>query len=116
MIACKVTVTNADTGYNLYDLVAASYASVNFNADKQMLGARITSITIQYLGTGNAWVVPYNGAYTPSGGEPPQFGYSFSAGGALWDKNATVNNLSLKEIFLASDTPSDTFAVLAFTA
>jgi hypothetical protein len=115
MIACKVTVTNANTGYNLYTLIQAAYTALGFNTDHNP-AQRCTSLTIQYLGTGNGYIVPTNGAYSNTAGVPDQYGYSFSNSGAMYDKSSGSNVMGLTEINLGSDTAGDTFAVLAFTA
>lgn len=116
MIAVNVTCTSANTGYNLYDLIQAKYAALNWNTD-HLPNARITSITIQQITSGaNGYIVPGAGAYANTGGVPTTYGYSFSNSGALWDKSSGYNDISIKEIFLGSDTGATEFAVLIFTA
>lgn len=115
MIAVLITLPTANTGYNVLERVKAAMTAANFNSDH--LPGRCTSITIQYItNTGQAFIVPYIGPYTDTAGVPPQYGYSFQNSGAYFDKNATVNNLSLGEINLSSDQAEAQFAILAIAA
>ena len=115
MIAIKITLPTANTAYNVLERVQAAMTAANLNG--QQLSGRCTSITIQYLtGTGNGYIVPYNGAYPNTLGVPTQYGYDFNNSGSYWDKNATINNLSLAEICLGSDQSNAEFAILDVTA
>lgn len=115
MIAINITLPVANTGYNLLERVKAALTAQNFNSER--LSGRCTSITIQYItSTGQAFIVPLIGLYTDTAGVPPAYGYSFQNSGAYWDKNATVNNISMGEINLSSDQTNAVFAILAIVA
>jgi hypothetical protein len=117
MIACKVTLTTKNTGYNLLTLVQAAYTALNFTQDQNNPPRRFTSITIQLItGGAGGWIVPTNGAYANTANVPDQYGYDFANSGAMFDKSSGFNDLSLSEINLGSDTDGCTFAVLVFTA
>lgn len=113
MIACLVTLTNANEGYNLYDLVVASLQAQGFNTNT--LSPRMTSITLQPAASngGDVYIVPGIGAYAETGGVPAQYGWNFSNGGSYYDKAHGFNDLSLVEINVGTDTAGDQLAVIA---
>lgn len=115
MIAIKITLPVANTAYNVLERVQAAMTAGNL--PNEQLSGRCTSITIQYItNSGHAYIVPYNGAYAETAGVPALYGYDFNNSGSYWDKNATINNLSLAEIWLGSDQADAEFAILAITA
>lgn len=113
MIAAKVTCTNANTGYNLLTLLQDAYTLAGFNPNAIQL--RACSITIQYLGNTDGYIVPVTGVYAQTGSVPDQFGYSFATSGAYWEKVADHNLFSVGEIVLGSQTAGDTFAVTVYS-
>jgi len=110
MIAAKVTCTNANTGYNLLTLLQTVLGS-----SSNLVQPRACSITIQYLGSTDGYIVPNTGAYANTGNVPDQFGYSFATGGSYWEKVANHNLFALNEIILGAQTAGDTFAVTVYS-
>lgn len=111
MIAAKVTLTAANTGYRLIDLLETATGRINLDTDY----ARACSITIQYLGSTDGYIVPNDGAYATTVGDvPDQYGYSFANSGAYWEKVADHNLFALAEIILGAQTAGDTFAVTVY--
>lgn len=111
MLAYKVTLTDANTGYRLLALLET--ASGRSNLDTQY--PRACSITIQYLGSTDGYIVPDDGAYATTVGDiPDQYGYSFANGGNYWEKVADHNLFALDEIILGAQTAGDTFAVTVY--
>lgn len=111
MIAAKVTLAAADTGYRLLDLLETATGRTNLDTEYP----RACSITIQYLGSTDGYIVPNDGAYTTTvGNVPDQYGYSFANGGTYWEKTADHNLFSLAEIILGAETAGDTFAVTVY--
>ena len=111
MIAALVTCTDANTGYSLLDLLETATGRNNLNTDY----ARACSITIQYLGSTDGYVVPNTGPYATTVGDvPDQYGYSFANGGTYWEKTANHNLYSLDEIILGVQAAGETFAVTVY--
>ena len=114
MIATLVTCTDANTGYSLLTLLQAAYTAAGFNPNA--IPPRACSITIQYLGSTDGYIVPNTGAYATTVGDVPDYyGYSFSNGGPYWEKTADHNLFALNEIILGAQTAGDTFAVTAYS-
>lgn len=112
MIAAKITLTNADTGYSVFERLQTLWTSLG--RDPRNLFPRCASVTICYLESDTAWVVPETGVYAETGGVPDQFGYTFDAG-PLWDKAKSFNDIGLDEIVLGSHTAGAEFSILAYT-
>jgi hypothetical protein len=110
MLAALVTIPAADTGYTLLSLLTTATGRNNLNTDY----ARACSITIQYLGSTDGYIVPNTGAYTAVSHVPAQYGYSFANGGNYWEKVGNHNLFSLEEIILGAQTANDTFAVTVY--
>lgn len=110
MVAALVTIPAADTGYTLLSLLTTATGRANLATDY----ARACSITIQYMGSTDGYIVPNTGAYTAASGVPAQYGYSFANGGTYWEKTADHNLFSLDEIILGAQTAGDTFAVTVY--
>ena len=114
MIAMKVTCTTANTGYDLLTLLQDAYTAAGLNPD--VIQPRACSITIQYLGSTNGYIVPNSGAYVTTVGDVPDYyGYSFTASGTYWEKTADHNLFALNEIILGAETDGDTFAVTVYS-
>ncbi len=114
MIAMTVTCTAANTGYDLLTLLQDAYTAAGFNPDA--IQPRACSITIQYLGSTDGYIVPNTGAYATAVGDiPDYYGYSFANGGSYWEKVANHNLFALNEIILGAQTNGDTFAVTVYS-
>lgn len=109
MIAAKVTCTSANTGYTLLELIQAVYGT-----GTNIVQPRASSITIQYLGSDDGYIVPNAGPYAETGHVPDQFGYSFANSGTYWEKVSDHNQFALQEIILGAQTDGDTFAVTVY--
>jgi len=111
MLAALVTLTDANTGYKLLGLLETATGRSNLDTDYP----RACSITIQYMGSTDGYIVPNDGAYVTTVGDiPDQYGYSFANGGTYWEKTANHNLFSLDEIILGAQTAGDTFAVTVY--
>lgn len=113
MIAAKVTCTNANQGYDLLTLLQAAFTASNQNPN--VIQPRACSITIQYLGSTDGYIVPNNGTYANTANVPDQYGYSFANSGTYWEKSANHNLYALNEIILGAQTAGDTFAVTVYS-
>lgn len=113
MIAAKVTCTTANTGYDLLTLLQTAYTAAGYNPNA--IQPRACSITIQYLGSTDGYIVPATGAYAETGNVPDNFGYSFATGGSYWEKVANHNLFAIEEIVLGAQTNGDTFAVTVYS-
>lgn len=110
MIAALVTCTSKNTGYKLLDLLETATGRSNLDTDY----ARACSITIQYLGSTDGYIVPNDGAYANTADVPTQYGYSFNAGGPYWEKTADHNLFALGEIILGVGADGEKFAVTVY--
>jgi hypothetical protein len=111
MIAALVTLPAANTGYTLLELLETATGRSNLNTEY----ARACSITIQYLGSTDGYIVPNTLAYATTVGDvPDQYGYSFANGGTYWEKVANHNLYALDEIILGVQTANETFAVTVY--
>lgn len=110
MLAALVTLTTANTGYKLLGLLETATGRANLDTDYP----RACSITIQYIGSTDGYIVPNDGAYANAANVPTQYGYSFANGGTYWEKTANHNLFSLDEIILGAQTAGDTFAVTVY--
>lgn len=112
MIACLVTLPNADTGYNLYTLVLSTLQGLGVNTGN--MNPRMTSITLQPAASngGDLYIVPNAGAYSATAGVPAQYGWNFSNGGSYFDKAHGFNDLSLQEINVGASVGGDQIAII----
>lgn len=110
MIAALVQCTSKNTGYSLLDLLTTATGRANLNTDYP----RACSITIQYLGSTDGYIVPNEGAYANTADVPTQYGYSFSQSGTYWEKSANHNLYALDEIILGVGADGETFAVTVY--
>lgn len=111
LIAAKITLTNANTGYSVMERLEALWTALG--REPRNLPPRVAHLIITYLEADTGYVVPATGAYANTAGVPDQFGYSFDFG-PLFDKQV-FNDAGLSEINLGSPTAGAEFAIMAWT-